>query len=84
MDVWIYRNCKVVRVREVDVTHHGPVDDCFLSDIHEEDYDDYWWERPEWQERPPSSITLDMYVDPHTGNAFARGNYVVIEDNYLI
>ena len=47
MAVWLYRNCKVVRVWEGDVTHHGPVDDCFLSEIHEEDSDDDHWERPD-------------------------------------
>lgn len=40
MYVWLHRNCTVVREWEGDVKHHGPVGDCFLSEIHEGDYDD--------------------------------------------
>lgn len=84
MAVWFYRNYKVVRVWEGDATHNGTVDDCFLSENHEEEYYDDWWKRPEGWERPLSGITWDMYVVPHNGNIFPRGNFLIIENNCVI
>ena len=83
MVVWLYRNCKVVRAWEEDLTHHAPVDDCFIDEIHDSRYDDDHWERPDAWERPPTGLTWDMYVDPHTGDTFARGDCVIIEANFV-
>ena len=35
-------------------------------------------------ETPAYVITWDIYVDPHTGNLFDRGDCVIIEENYVI
>ena len=81
--VWLYRNYKVVRAYENDITHHGPVDDCKFCYVHDKEFDDDWWKRRPGWEIPPSFISWDSFFDPHTGNLFARGYRVVIEQNYV-
>ena len=80
--VWLYRNRKVVRAYDNEITHEGPVDDCSWCDVTDGEYDDDWWERgPRWEPRP-SGICWDSFLDPHTGNHSARGDCVLIEPNY--
>ena len=83
MHVWLYRNRKVVRAYEWEVLHNHAPDDNFLNEVHHEKYDVDWWQRPPHYEAPPSNISWNDFVDPHTGNVFAKGDVVVIEQNFV-
>ena len=89
---WYWRDCRNHYWRrrkeslqlhkcEDDLTHNAPVDDLFSSWNHDSCYNNDHWKRLGDWERPPTGITWDMYVDPCTGDTFARGDCVIIEPN---
>lgn len=82
MVFWLYRKFKVVWAFETD-THHGPVDEFNYCYVHNEEFDDDWWQRRPGWEIPPSGISLDYFVEPHTGNIFSRGDCIMVEQNYV-
>ena len=82
MAVWLYRSYKVVRAFEGDVLHHKGPDVSFHDDAHQNLYDIDWWVRLVCYTKPPTDIKWSSFVDPHTGNTFARGDCVVSEENY--
>ena len=67
-----------------EVLHNSAPDDYFLNEVHHKKYDLDWWQRPPHYKTPPSNIEWNDFVDSHSGNVFAKGDVVVIEQKLTL